>query len=124
TCSLGGTGVAYGGIAFAGSQTLGGNGTVTFGTALSTLVFNGTNFVPAFLPNALFLVNNGTTLTIGPGVTVNGRYGTIGLYPGLPWLGASNGTVVNQGTILSDSSFGAIALSGVVNDLGILRGSL
>ncbi len=53
----------YGFIAFSGSQTLVGNGSVVFGNNVS-------------MYNALWLTDGGTTLTIGPGITIHGRVGT------------------------------------------------
>ena len=74
-------------IAFSGSQTLGGDGTVVFGNDPG---------------NALALVN-ANTLTIAPGITVRGQNGQIG------YSGYFNVSVVNQGTISSDSG-GLIAI--------------
>ena len=56
----------YGGVSFAGTQTLSGSGTVVFGDNSSY--------------NALLLANDGTTLTIGLGITIRGQNGTIGGY--------------------------------------------
>src|SRR5208337_5171403 len=63
------TNSSYGAISFAGSQVLGGNGTVVFGG------YNGWGSGSA---NALFLANGGTTLVLGPGITVRGQTGMIG----------------------------------------------
>ena len=86
----------YGHISFAGSQTLSGNATVVFGNNPS-------------LYNTLRVANDGTTLTIGPGVTVRGQNGTIGYNP--PWGGSANVTVINQGTISADVSGGIITIN-------------
>jgi RHS repeat-associated protein len=80
---------------FSGSQSLGGTGTVLFG---------GSSF------NALRLTTADTTLTIGPGVTVRGRSGTIGFHSS--WGGPANVSVVNQGTILADTAGGTISIVG------------
>src|ERR1035441_3268790 len=50
---------------------------------------------------SLLLAYGGTTLTIGPGITVRGQQGTIGYNPNFG--GPQNISVVNQGTISSDS---------------------
>jgi RHS repeat-associated protein/uncharacterized repeat protein (TIGR01451 family) len=85
----------YGQVSFAGSQTLGGNGTVVFG-------ING-------FYNALQVANADTTLTLGPGITVRGHSGTIGYrsYSG----GPQNVGVINQGIISADVSSGTITIS-------------
>ena len=75
----------YGGINFAGSQTLGGNGTVIFG--------NQSN--PGY--NALWLSVAGSTLTIGSGISINGINGTIGYSSA--YGGPQNVNVVNQGAL-------------------------
>ena len=84
----------YGALDFAGSQTLGGSGTVVFGDNAS-------------IYNALLLANGGTTLTIGPGITVLGQNGSIGYntaYGGSPL----NVGVVNQGIISANVGGGTI----------------
>ena len=102
-------------ISFAGSQTLGGSGTVVFGNAF-------------YGYNALLVANGGTTLTIGSGITIEGQNGSIGYSP---WEGgAQNGSVVNQGTIQADVSGGTIAInaqpfvnqSSLIGTGGTLRG--
>ncbi len=88
-------GSTYGYLYFEGTQTLGGTGTVLFGK-------NGSNTI-----NQNY---GGTTLTIGPRVTVRGSSGTLG--------GAA---IVNQGTISADDSGG---LAGnFVYDQGFTGGS-
>ena len=77
----------YGYIAFSGSQSLTGNGTVVFGDS-------GNNYV--------YLVNGGTTLTLGPGIMVQGQNGNIG---------DGYGSVVNQGTISADVAGGTITIN-------------
>src|ERR1700685_4266920 len=64
----------WGGVIFSGSQVLGGNGTVIFGN-------NSASSSGAYV-NALVLGNPGTTLAIGPEITVRGQYGSIGYSPG------------------------------------------
>jgi len=89
------TNVSYAGyITFAGSQTLGGTGTVVFGD-------NATY-------NALRLADGATTLTIGSGITVEGQNGTIGYSSA--WGGPQNVSVVNQGLISADVSGGTIVV--------------
>ena len=87
------TNTGYGVVNFAGTQTLGGNGTVIFGNGNAGY-------------NALRLTNGGTTLTIGPGIIVSGQNGTVG--DASVWGGPGNISVVNQGTILADG--GSIVL--------------
>ena len=65
----------YGAITFAGSQLLGGSGTVVFGNYGN----------PA--ANALRLANDGATLVIGSGITVRGQNGTVG-YSAVVWRAA------------------------------------
>ena len=93
---------AYGAIGFAGTQTLGGNGTVLFGTS---------NPWGNEMANALWLVYGGTTLTIGPGITVRGQNGTVGAVPSSPWSGPASAKVVNQGIISADVSGGTIVIN-------------
>ncbi len=88
-------GSTYGYLYFEGTQTLGGTGTVLFGK-------NGNN--------AINQNYGGTTLTIGPQVTVRGSSGTLGV-----------AAIVNQGTISADDSGG---LAGnFVYDQGFTSGS-
>ena len=89
----------YGYVSFAGSQTLGGTGTVVFGQDS---------------PNTLLVSDAGTTLTIGSGITVRGQSGAVGYNPSLG-LGTTNGSVVNQGTIQADVSGGTITVDGTGN---------
>ena len=100
TLSLGATSSnVYGYLSFAGSQTLGGTGTVVFGQDS---------------PNTLLVSDAGTTLTIGSGITVRGQSGAVGYNPSLG-LGTTNGSVVNQGTIQADVSGGTITVDGTGN---------
>ncbi len=103
TAYLGGTNGNYGAISFAGNQVLGGNGTVVFGSA---------NPWNNFMANALWLATSGTTLVIGPGITVRGQNGTIGAAASSPWYGPANVSLVNQGTISADVNGGEMAIHG------------
>ncbi len=87
----------WGGLAFAGSQALSGSGTVVFGNQ------GGYNAVIEVIP--------GSTLVIGSGITIHGQSGTVGEYPGYPWYGPTNVSVVNQGAILADSKGGTITIT-------------
>ena len=97
------TNSSWGGLEFLGTQTLGGNGVVVFGNQSSYY-------------NALFLANGGTSLTLGPGITVHGQNGTLGY--GSWWGGAQNISITNQGTISCDVSGGTIVVNAqpLVND--------
>jgi hypothetical protein len=99
TATLGveGGGGGFGQFAFAGSQTLAGNGTVAFAGADGR--------------NGLLVRDAGTTLTIASGLTVRGRVATIGRIPGSG--GSPDVSFVNRGTILADAPFGAIVLDAV-----------
>src|SRR5437667_2574636 len=100
-----GTNGAVGGIGFSGSQTLSGSGVVVFGNANASC-------------NALRLVSDGTTLTIGPFITVRGHSGQIG-YARNCWGLPSDVNVVNQGTISADVAGGTIAvLAQLVTNVG------
>ncbi|HEX3151280.1 MAG TPA: LamG-like jellyroll fold domain-containing protein [Gemmataceae bacterium] len=79
-----------------GNQTLGGTGTVVFGTSGYNLLQAG--------PTAA------TALTIGPGILVHGANGSVG-YSGA-WGGATDATFTNHGIIQSDTNGGIIALDG------------
>ena len=59
--------------------------------------------------NSLRVTQAGTTLTVGPGVTVRGSTGGVGYNPNLG--GVSSVAVVNQGTISADLA-GGITVSG------------
>jgi RHS repeat-associated protein len=78
-------------LAFAGTQTLGGTGTVDFTDSTSA--------------NSLTVPNASTTLTIGPGVTVHGNTGTIN---------AGSAAFLNQGTIAADGD-GTLTAEGAAN---------
>ena len=88
----------YGWLTFAGTQTLGGSGTVVFG---------------AHYYDSLVLNTANTTLTIGPGITVRGKTGYVGDSPYTS--GVSPVAVVNQGTIQADVSGGTITVNGTDN---------
>ncbi|MEI6566018.1 MAG: RHS repeat-associated core domain-containing protein [Verrucomicrobiota bacterium] len=99
------TNSVFGSLAFAGSQTLGGAGTVVFGQH------------PC---NALYLKLPDTTLTLGPGITVRGQSGMIGA--GIScWGGPASVSVVNQGLIQADAAGGTISVgSQSVVNLGVI----
>ena len=98
----------YGVVDFAGTQTLGGNGTVVFGD-YSTY-------------NSLRLTVAATTLTIGPGITIRGQNGKIGYNNS--WGGPQNISIINQGTISCDVSGGTIALYAQPTDnQGLMQGT-
>ena len=87
----------YGRVNFAGSQMLGGNGTVVFGTYGAH--------------NSLVVANGGTTLVIGPGITMHGQSGWLGYNFNTGW-GASDASVDNHGTISADVPGGTISIGG------------
>ncbi len=89
----------WGGISFAGTQTLGGNGAVVFGSQGNNLSFN-----------TLRLANADTTLTIGPRITIRGQNGAIGYDPDF-WGGPQNVAVINQGTISPDVANGTMTVN-------------
>jgi hypothetical protein len=96
----GGAGGFAGVLSCSGSaaQTIGGSGSITFGGAAG----NGGGS----------LNNEGTnTLTIGTGVLIHGKNGSI---DGAPDAGVSGG-IVNQGTIAADVSGGTLTLTAVTN---------
>ena len=104
-------------INFVGSQSLGGNGTIVFGNGW-TYNYQGWNVVG--------LANGGTTLTIGPGITIRGQNGLVGAGNG--WVGGpQNVGVINQGTISPDSG-GTIIVGGqsVINQgtVSALQGAI
>jgi hypothetical protein len=100
----------YGGINFAGSQSLSGNGTVVFGGNAQGA-------------NALWLSSGGTTLTIGGGITVRGQNGMVGAST-WPWGGPGTVGVVNQGTISADVSGGTIVVTAQpLSNAGVLAAS-
>lgn len=84
------------GLRFIGTQTLGGTGTVVFGSGNA---------------NGLQVFTAGTTLTIGPGITVRGQRGVIGATTLGTWGGSTNVHVVNQGTIRADVPLGSYSFS-------------
>jgi hypothetical protein len=85
----------FGVLSFDGAQTLGGTGTVVFGTSPSNILHAG--------PTA------GSHLTIGPNVLVRGAAGTVGFSDAFP--GSPDVTV--QGTIQADVAGGTITLDGI-----------
>ena len=99
--------IGYGSaLSFKGTQSLSGTGAVVFGYA---------NF------NTLRLEDAGSTLTIGPGITVRGQSGVLGYSAG-QWGGPSDVTVINQGTINADGTGGTVTISGqMLTNLGTLK---
>ncbi len=98
TVTLGGANT-YDALRFVGTQTLGGSGTVVFASTDTH--------------NAVAAVNSGTTLLIGPNITVEGGSGNIGYSD--DWSGnstESDVSFVNQGTIISNVAGGSINLDG------------
>ena len=87
---------SYGVVSFAGTQTLSGTGQWCLGT-----LYDG-----YYNDNALLSGHPGTTLTIGPGITIRGQNGIdwLQLRVGRPY----NVSVINQGTISCDVSGGTI----------------
>jgi len=124
TCYVGSpTNNIFGSILFAGSQTLSGNGTVIFGQASG--ITTACDAYHGQQPNALWLPNAGTTLTIGPSITVRGQNGTIGAYTTCPWRGPANVNVINQGTILADVAGGTIKVNGqTISNQGLIGWTL
>jgi hypothetical protein len=88
----------YGQIDIAGSQAISGNGSVVFG--------NNTTITA----NALRLVNTGTTLTIGTGITITGQNGAVGY--SAYWGGTTNVSVINQGTVVESVNQATITIGG------------
>jgi hypothetical protein len=86
----------YGYLTFDGTQTLGGTGTVVFGSSALNLLRAG--------PSA------GSNLTIGPNVVVRGQAGYVGYSP---YFGGPTGvSVINQGTLRADVAGGTITVDG------------
>jgi hypothetical protein len=93
------SGTTYGQMYFGTTETLGGTGTVVFGTDGSNRIFGW----------------NGTTWTIGSGITIRGTSGTVGNW-------GANETIINQGTILADIAGGTIAIgTGMLTNEGTLE---
>ena len=90
---------SYGALSFAGTQLLGGTGTVVFGD-------NAT-----YSENAIREIVAAGTLTIGPQITIEGQDGVIGYSSA--WGGPQNVSVVNQGNILENIASGLITISGL-----------
>src|SRR5581483_400897 len=88
---------SYGTIEFLGTQSLGGSGEVVFGNSGN---------------NALFLSEDGMTLTIGAGLTIHGKNGMVGVYNTDP---PPSGSLINHGTISADESGGTIIVNAQMN---------
>src|SRR5262249_53015808 len=71
-------------VSFVGTQTLGGTGSILFA---DNSTFNATT-------NAVLVPNAGTTLTIGPAITIHGKRGKV--------EAATGAAFDNQGTIAAD----------------------
>ena len=82
----------YARLYFSTTETLGGSGSIVFSSGYGSG------------SNAIYLTNGGTTLTIGPGITIHGANGTISYY-------YSNNVLVNQGTIAADTSGGTVSVN-------------
>jgi len=114
-----------------GSLTVTGGINLTGGTALTlgptaTLVVDGTQSIEgdgnvvfsSSNPSSQIDLTGGTTWTIGSGIVVEGKTGSIGPAPG----GASNFYVVNDGTVGASVVGGALLLTGGTWDnLGIIE---
>ena len=79
---------------FQGAQTLGGIGSIVFGDDTVNQI------------NTASSGGDSGTLTIGPGITIDGEYGTIGYDNG------AETPLINQGTIAADVSGGTISVYG------------
>ncbi len=82
-------GGTHGYLLFSGTQTLGGTGDVLLGSSSSNAIGVGGD--------------SGSTLTIGPGITVHGSGGSVG---------SITYGLVNRGTIAADVAGGSIAVTG------------
>jgi hypothetical protein len=92
----------WGRAGFSGSQTLGGTATVIFGNS-------GNNW--------LYPPNTNSTMTIGPGVTIRGNTGSVGI---------GDGPILNQGAISCDVSGGTITIDAIptfTNAGGLVQGT-
>jgi Ca2+-binding RTX toxin-like protein len=83
-----------------GTQTLGGTGTIVFGSHTSNQISGVSSAVP--------------TLTIGPGITIRGNQGTLTTFTGI---------LVNQGTLIAEGAGGRIAISNaaLIQNQGTVR---
>ena len=80
-----------------GNQTLGGDGSVLFGSSVNNTLWTGQTA--------------GTNLTIGPDILIHGQNGVVGTNTNF-WGGSSNASFTNQGTINADVAGGSIKLDG------------
>ena len=94
TVELGGSTYFYGSLYFQGTQTLGGTGSVVFGTSW-------------YANSGLYVydVSTPATLTIGSGITVHGGNGQVSAQSG-------DASIINDGTINADTSGETISVSG------------
>ena len=87
-----GDGSIYGEVHFANTGSLSGSGSILFGSS-------------AF--NTVGVANSANKLTIGAGVTIHGKSGTVGTAPT-----NGGGMFINQGTISADVAGGTLTLDG------------
>ncbi len=93
------TNSSWGGVGFWGSQTLGGSGSVVFGNQSAYY-------------NAIYLSLGQSVLTVGPGITLRGQNGSVGMGGATYWGGPGTVSVVNQGSFMADTAGGAISVTG------------
>jgi hypothetical protein len=97
----GGDAGAPGAVYFSGSQVLSGNGSVVFGPDTQNGI------------DGLSVADEGTTLVIGPRVTVGGVYGSLSV--------AGGASLVNQGTISADGGETIRITGGSFSNEGLLE---
>ena len=106
TALIGGPGATLSSLVFLGTQTLSGTGTVLFGSVYASGAATDPNQLP--IEPGLLLSQPGSSLTIGPGITVSGGgFGFLGVGADAIIGGSTDVSVVNQGTI-DAAVFGAI----------------
>ena len=96
---------------FEGSQSFGGAATVVFADRLNTAACNNSEHF------GLRVVQSGTTLTLGPQVTVRGVQGFVGYSAGVG--GAQDVAVVNQGLIAAQSAL--VLRAAIIDNQGRLE---
>ena len=120
TALIGGPGAILSGLEFDGTQTLSGAGTVLLGSAFAGGAVADASQLP--IEPGLFVTQSGSTLTLGPNITVRGagsvvagaqtRYAVIGYAPN----GPTDVSVVNQGTIQAEP----VEMTPTIGALGIV----